>query len=94
MAGANAGRRGGRWRKLHAEQKAKRLPCWLCGQPIDYAAHKDDPKSFSVDHEKSRLSHPHLAEEPTNLRSAHAGCNKSRGPRAPQPSLGSTSRDW
>ena len=94
LMGENAGRRGGRWRKLRADQKAKRLPCWLCGQPIDYDADKDNPDSFTVDHEKLRSTHPHLAEEPSNLRSAHARCNKTRGASAPTPVIGVTSRNW
>jgi len=90
----NAGRRGGRWRLLRANQRAKRLPCWLCGQPIDYDADMGNPNSFAVDHEKPLSTHPHLAEEPSNLRSAHARCNNSRGNMPPVPALGVTSRNW
>jgi HNH endonuclease. len=91
----NAGRSGRRWSRLKAEQRAKRLPCWLCGQPIDYS--QPDPNhgdAFSVDHEKPWSSHPELREDPANLRSAHQRCNKRRGDRAPSPGLGSLSEQW
>lgn len=94
MSGPSAGRQGRRWRRLHAEQKAKGLPCWLCGQAIKYDAEKSDPESFTVDHVIPLSRRRDLAEEPTNLRSAHARCNKERGARAPQPALGTTSREW
>jgi 5-methylcytosine-specific restriction endonuclease McrA len=89
-----AGRKGSRWRRLHAGQKAKRLGCWLCSQPIDYQLDWPDPQSFSVDHAQPLSTHPHLAEDPGNLRSAHLSCNSSRGAKAPRPALGVTSRDW
>lgn len=88
------GRKGSRWRRLHANQKAKRLGCWLCQQPIDYTLTWPDPGSFSVDHRKPLNTHPHLAEDPGNLESAHLGCNSARGQSDPKPSLGSTSRAW
>jgi len=93
MAGPNAGRSGRRWRTLSAQLKAQRLPCWLCGQPINYD-NDGDPHAFTVDHVKPRSTHPELAEDPTNLRPAGARCNKSRGARDPKPGLGTTSRDW
>ena len=92
--GASAGRSGRRWTRLKEEQRAKRLPCWLCGQPIDYALDKSDEDSFSVDHELPLSTHPHLAEEPSNLRSAHLRCNKRRGNRKPQPTIGAPSENW
>lgn len=93
MAGPNAGRSGARWRRLRVEQRAKHLPCWLCGQPIDYDA-AEGADAFSVDHVLPRSTHPHLAEDPVNLRSAHSRCNKERGARAPHPALGITSEAW
>ena len=90
----NAGRSGGRWRTLKENQRAKKLACWICRQPINYQAKAPDPDSFSVDHYHHRSTHPHLAEEPENLRSAHLGCNKSRGDRHSQPDLGDTAGVW
>lgn len=90
----NAGRSGGKWRELKANQRAKRLPCWICTQPINYSAKPGDDDSFSVDHFKHRSKHPHLAEDPENLRSAHLRCNKSRGDRDAPPDLGDTTGIW
>ncbi|MDN4645373.1 HNH endonuclease [Arthrobacter sp. PsM3] len=92
--GKNAGRSGGRWRVLRANQAAKRLPCWICEQPINYNAGPDNDDSFSVDHFKPRSTHRHLAEEPSNLRSAHLRCNKSRGDRDVKPGLGFVAQTW
>lgn len=89
-----AGRAGGRWRSLVADQRAKRSPCWICTQPINYSAPSESDDSFSVDHFKPRSTHPHLAEEPTNLRSAHLRCNKARGDRDVKPGLGYVSQTW
>lgn len=88
------GRGSRRWSKLRAQQRAKRLPCWICGQPINYEAEWPDSDSFSVDHERPLSTYPEGAEDPANLRSAHLGCNSSRGARAPRPTLGATSREW
>jgi 5-methylcytosine-specific restriction endonuclease McrA len=95
MAGPNAGRRGRRWNRLKANQRAKRLPCWLCGQPINYNLKAPHPDSFSVDHAKPWVTHPALREDPANLRSAHYGCNSSRQDKpAEQVALNNTSEAW
>lgn len=90
----SAGRSGSRWRRLKAEQRAKGLPCWLCGQPIDYMLPSSHNDSFSVDHVKTWLANPELREDPANLASAHARCNKSRGASDPKPGLGNLSEEW
>lgn len=83
------------YKKLVKDQRGKRLPCWLCGQPIDYKLKgREDPDAFSYDHAKPYSTHPHLALDPDNGRSAHQRCNKARGNRAPQPSLGIASEKW
>lgn len=95
MAGKNAGRSGSNYRRLRENQKAKRLPCWICGQRINYEAR--DPNAddaFSYDHYLPLSTHPELAEEPENGRSAHQKCNKARGNRPDKPGLGRTSRAW
>ena len=89
-----AGRAGGQWRKLCDNQRAKREHCWICKQPINYTLDYPDEESFSVDHFHPRSTHPHLAEEPTNLRSAHLRCNKARGDREVKPGLGDVSQTW
>ena len=91
----SAGRSGRRWRRLVAEVRARRGHCCRCGQPIDYTLEWPDPDSFSVDHYPHPVStHPHLAEEPSNLAPAHLHCNVSAGNRSPKPGLGATSTDW
>lgn len=58
---------------------ARRLPCHLCGEDIDYAAPKGSPTSFEADHYYPLATHPHLAFIPANLRPSHSKCNRSRG---------------
>jgi hypothetical protein len=94
VSGANAGRSGGRYRKLHAEQRAKGLPCWRCGQPIDYSLEYPDKRSFSYDHDPPLSLYPAGAEDPACARSAHLGCNVSAGNRPARAPIGASSRDW
>lgn len=60
--------------------RARRLPCALCGQAIDYGLKYPDPRAFTVDHvvPLSRGGTDSL----TNLVPAHFSCNraKSNGP--------------
>ncbi|WP_434056518.1 HNH endonuclease [Georgenia sunbinii] len=92
--GAPAGRGSRRLALLKRNLKARRLPCHLCGQPIDYSLPPGHPDVFNADHIKPWSTHPHLREDPANLAAAHASCNKSRGKRATPPALGTLSRDW
>jgi len=92
--GKNAGRSGSTWRKLSANQRAKRLPCCICRQPIDYTLTYPNEDSFSVEHIKPWSTHPELREEPTNLDSAHLRCNKAKQDKTTLPTLGNTSRNW
>lgn len=89
----NAGRRGSRWNRLKANQRAKRLPCCLCGQSINYSLEHPDPRSFSVQHILDWLTHPELREDPANLDSSHLGCNSSAGMNG-KPSIGVSSESW
>jgi hypothetical protein len=79
---------------LKAEGRRRNLPCWLCGQPIDYDAPHLDPGAFSLDHIKLVSTHPWLKEDTTNHAPAHRRCNLGRGNRAPTLGLGEPSRDW
>jgi len=76
-------RNGHRDRKLKREHRARcraaNAPCWLCGQPIDYAAPPGTPDSFESDHRIPVSIRPDLAYLPSNLMPSHAGCNRSRG---------------
>lgn len=102
---ASAGRSGRRWQRLKAEVYARRGPCCRCGQPIDYTLPYLDVDtgaanlaSKSVDHyPHPRVTHPHLAEEPSNLAAAHLGCNLNAGDRVGEAvgaGLGQPSTDW
>lgn len=94
MPDNGAGRTSRRWKRLRANLKRERRPCCLCLKPIDYTLEWPDPRSFSVEHVKPRSTHPHLAEDPTNLDAAHLGCNSRRGNRQPPAPIGRTSRTW
>jgi 5-methylcytosine-specific restriction endonuclease McrA len=89
------GRGGRRWARLSANLKMQRRHCCRCHQPIDYTLRYPDPMSFSVDHFPFPLStHPHLAEDPSNLDAAHLVCNQAAGNHAVKPTIGTVSRAW
>jgi 5-methylcytosine-specific restriction endonuclease McrA len=95
MAGKSAGRTSRTFRKLAANLKAQRRPCCHCGQAIDYSIEDhNSPDAFTVEHLKPWSTHPHLAEDPSNLDASHRRCNASRGTGEMAPTLGETSRDW
>lgn len=84
-----------RWRKITAAQRARRLPCFLCGQPIDYDLHWPHPASFSADHVLPWIKHPELREDPGNVVSAHLRCNQSKGASEHySPGLGALSEEF
>ena len=86
--------RGRRHSEAAAALRTQRLPCWLCGQPIEYTLAWPDPASFSLDHIKPKHTHPNLEHEPTNHAAAHLRCNSSRQANNPRPAIGTTSRAW
>jgi hypothetical protein len=94
MTGRDSHADSHQYRKLVANQRAKLLPCWLCGQPIDYRLDYPDPDSYSYDHAKAWIDYPHLRLDPDNGRSAHLHCNQSRGKRDPAPGIGIASEKW
>jgi hypothetical protein len=85
--------------RKRAALKRKRLPCWLCGKPIDYSlpyidpiTGTPDPRTFSADHVDP------VANGGANdgeLRAAHLGCNKKRGRKSREATaILKTSREW
>lgn len=62
--------------------------------PINYDAVYPADDSFTVEHIKSWINHPELREDPANLASAHARCNKSKGKREMPAGLGLLSEEW
>lgn len=72
-----------RWRAIVADLRARKLPCWRCGQPIDYDAARFAPDGFEADHLYPVSTHSHLAPDPANARASHLRCNRFRGNAAP-----------
>lgn len=72
------------WQKASAQQRALRLPCALCGRPIDYNAPPRTPWAFTADH-IIPVSRGGNLLNPNNIRSAHNHCNTSRGNREQPP---------
>ncbi|RZU61755.1 HNH endonuclease [Zhihengliuella halotolerans] len=73
--------------QVRAGGRARRTPCVICRQPIDYSLRYPHPQSCSVQHLKSRRDFPQLTWEPSNWAPAHLDCNKAEGPRE-RPGLG------
>lgn len=93
-----AGRSTRRYRTLRAEFRrkcrARELPCWLCGKPIDYELPKQHPESFNLDHAIPVAQRLDLAEDPHNFRASHKACNESRGAATPTIDIGQPSEPW
>lgn len=94
-----------RYRKLKATFRAKCqadcLPCWLCGQSIDYSIPHRDPitgvhndDAFELDHLYPRSTHPELSEDPANFKPSHRACNYMRGNSMKVGKIGSLTRTW
>lgn len=83
-----------RQKRIIAELRERRDPCWLCGEPIDYRLTGSDPWAFSADHVKPWSKFPELREDPANYRASHLLCNQKRGNREAPPGLGLLSREW
>ncbi|MFE7347511.1 HNH endonuclease [Streptomyces fimicarius] len=77
-------RNGRPYRRLCAQQRARRLPCWLCGHNIAYEIRGPEagkhPDAFTLDH-LVPLSKGGDLLDPANARSAHRRCNSARGNR-------------
>jgi hypothetical protein len=67
------------WREIAKRQRAKGLPCFHCGQPIDYSLKWPDPGSFSADHLKPYVTNAELRYDPGNVVSSHLRCNQTKG---------------
>ena len=80
--------------RITAELKARRGPCWICGQAIDYSLPYDDEMAFSLEHIMPRSTHPDLENDPGNCVASHSRCNKARGNKAYAPSIGVASEDF
>ena len=69
------GRTGRPWRTLHALIRSYQLPCWLCGQPINYTAPPRTRWSFTVDHAQpiSKGGDPRTQDQPTTAATQREG---------------------
>lgn len=75
--------------------KREHIPCWICGQPIDYTIRAGtEPMSHELDHYYPVSTHPHLQEDPANFRHAHRECNQRRGNRLQAADLGVSMPAW
>jgi 5-methylcytosine-specific restriction endonuclease McrA len=66
-------------RRARDRVRRRRLPCCLCGKPIDYSLPKSHPMSFTLEHKVSRLLAPELMFDSNNHDAAHRSCNSSKG---------------
>lgn len=87
-----ASHHGRPYRRLCAQVRAQRQPCWLCGHDIDLTLPATHPMSFTLEHvvPVARGGDP---LDPANARSAHRRCNSIKGDRPAQPHA-PTSRAW
>lgn len=80
-------------RRVSGHVKARREPCCICSEPIDYTLRWPNPRSFSVQHVISRSVKPSLMFDVTNCKAAHLDCNQSQGTE-PMITERVTSRKW
>lgn len=69
---------GHRRRQAVARLRARRDPCHICGQPIDYDLPAGDPMSFEAD-DLIPVSLGGNPIDPANLAASHRICNQRRG---------------
>lgn len=55
--------------------------CQLCGKPVDLAVHHLHRDAPSLDHVEPQSLALIPNHDPSNLRTAHRGCNSARGNR-------------
>ncbi len=101
MTSRHYGRSTRRARTIRANVKAQAATagasCVECGQPIDYGLEPNHPDAFTMAHELPVATHPHLAEEPANIKGpAHRRCNSAAGTSTGVglSDLGLTSTEW
>jgi len=72
------GRTGRPWRRAREALRAKRLPCHICGQSIDYSLPSHEPRSFVADHVDPLA----YGGDVYGIAPAHRECNGRRGTKA------------
>lgn len=73
-------------RRLWLHVRATQPNCWLCGYPIPRDVQYGHPLYLNLDEVIPR-SRGGSAEDPANVRAAHACCNGARNNRPPTPEL-------
>ena len=74
--------------------RARRSPCVICGQKIDYSIPSTEPDGCTVQHIKSRKNFPLLTWVPSNWGPAHRKCNTDAGADGASAEPGVTSQTW
>jgi 5-methylcytosine-specific restriction endonuclease McrA len=77
------------WKRLRNRLRAQRLPCALCGAPIDYDAAPRTRWAFSVDH----VVPVSVGGDVDMVQAAHFGCNGRKSNRVER-QRSKASRRW
>lgn len=99
---AGDGQTSRRWRtkirpQFRQQGATNNEPCWICNQPINYTlTDTTDDNTWEPDHFYPRSTHPQHAEDITNLRHSHRGCNRKRSNKkhTDMHTLGTPTRNW
>lgn len=65
--------------QVRAHGQRNHLPCFICGDPINYSLRSPNGLSCSVQHIKNKRDYPELMWDPTNWAPAHLDCNRGDG---------------
>ena len=69
--------------RLRARIARGRPNCHICGEPINYDAPRDDPRSFALDHVIPLARGG--ADDHTNVAASHRACNSKKRARIVAP---------
>lgn len=72
-----------RW-QFREDCRRNRLPCAICGQPIDYTLSFPHGWAWELHHIKPSSTHPHLHYMSANHAPSHARCNKAQSDKPKQ----------
>lgn len=76
--------------RLKQQARTRGLPCWLCGQAIDFDADYREPLSFTADHVQALANGGPILG---TLKPAHRRCNSRRG-KGDRVERTPTTREW
>lgn len=79
--------------KTYLVREAKGDPkCTYCGQAVNLKLSSRSPRSFSIDHIKSKEAYPKLAKQKSNMVISCKGCNSSKGTKTREQFLAEQAR--